>query len=271
MPITITNPVTGLFGPGATVLASTDLIGPIPIDFFWRISLTTAVTEQVQFRTDIQTFGSRTLSTIWLNPQNQILASHQQVIKDGDSARLLVELISAQQIVQESASVAVTYETTTGLPVIQQELQVPGSGGLTEEQALQLETTAQATAVDQLLDFLTLTEATSGPTGAPLVVPLGTATFGVIVRLATIPDDLVPSTPDGQYWVKTLAVVRVFRANDLWFRVPIHTPTKIVPFAHEGLTVWVTQAELNNWILNIRVLVDFLPGVTGQVYLMHTP
>lgn len=270
VPITINFPQPGLFGPGAQVSAHTDIIDPIGIDWIWRIRLQTQ-SEQTQFENRVPTTGGRSLTLVWGDPtSNLIIPNVQQVLKDGDQARVLVELLDAGFNVKESASVGVTYDTTVGLPVLEQ-LQGQTQGGLTAEQAEQLAGTAEATALSALTDALTLTELTNGPTSSPLVVPLNTVTFGVIVRLTSIPVGLEPQTPDGQYWVKTLAVVRVFRGNDLWIRAPIHTPTKIVAFEREGLTVWVANLTLTEWLLNIRVLVDWLPGVTGQVFQMHFP
>lgn len=271
MPITLVVPVTGLFGPGSQVIGGTNLIGPIPIDYFWRVSLTTSTGEVSTMYQEVVTGGSRNLSLVWLDPSIPIIPRDQQALKDGDQARVLVQLMDGSGVEKESISVGVTYDSTVGLPIIQQMQAQPGQGGLTEEQAQQLADVDTASSFARLTDALTLTELTSGPTGDPVVAPLASVTFGVIVRLTTIPEGLFPQTPDGQYWTKTLAVVRVFRGNDLWIRAPIHTPTKIVAFEKEGLTVWVTNLTLTQWLLNMRVLVDWLPGVTGRVYQMHFP
>jgi len=82
---------------------------------------------------------------------------------------------------------------------------------------------------------------------------------------------LSPITPDGDYWVKTLAVVRIFRGSDLWMRVPIHTSDKIVPLTGEGFAAAVVEVLTNLWLLNMSVQVSFLEGVLGEVFLMHFP
>jgi hypothetical protein len=270
MPITIINPGFGALTPGAQISGSTNLIGPIPLEWTWKFSLVDQTTEEVQLFQQISTQGSRNFAFQWLNPAVGIVQANSPRYMDGAQARLLVELIDTNFVVQESASVAVHYDSTTGLPTILQ-LQEQGQGGLTQEQAEQLAATTEASALEELTDALTLTELTSGPSSGPIVAPLPTVTFGIIVRLVEIPAGLEPQTPDQQYWVKTLATVRVFRGNDLWMRVPVHTPTKIIPFEKEGLTIWVANLTLTQWLLNIRVLVDFLPGVTGRVYQMHFP
>lgn len=270
MPITIINPARGVLWPGVEILAHTDIVGPIPLEWEWVISVLDATTEAVQLQQRSPTNGQRDLAWPWAVPGEQIIQNNSPTLVDGANVRLLVQLVDQFSVEKESLSIAVKYDTTVGLPIQLQALP-QAQGGLTAEQAQQLAGTDFTNTIAQSIDALLSTELTSGPTDQPLVVELQGVTFGVIVRLTAIPDELVPQTPDNQYWVKTLATVRVFRANDLWFRVPIHTPTKIVPFAHEGLQVWVTSAELNEWLLQIRVLVDFLPGVFGQVYQMHFP
>lgn len=272
MPITVAPEIPTIVGPGTSFQVSTDLIGPIPLEWNWVVSV---------YRDDI---SAENPMAYWTSKAN---GSHTQVLENyqaqfsnfaGDNLQQGVpctvqfRLLGSDGVTTEDASdrFPVKWDGSGALARWIQH-QVPAQGGLTPQESEQLAETTAATAVELSIDALTLTEATSGPTGLPVNVPLGFATFGVIVRLSTIPDGLEPQTPDAQYWVKTLAVVRLFRGNDLWFRVPIHTPTKIVPFAHEGLQVWVTSAQLNEWILNIRVLVDWLPGVTGRVFLMHTP
>lgn len=270
MPITITDPGLGVLTPGAQITGATDLIGPIPVDWEWAFTLEDATTEEPQVQQTISTFGLRNFAFKWLDPSQGIIQANSPRYMDGGNARLLVELRDAAHLVKESASVAVKYDTTTGIPELLQ-LQALKPVPIAAPVPAQVEATFEANALSTLTDALLLTELTSGPGSGPFVFPLPTVTFGVIVRLTTIPAALVPQTPDGQYWVKTLAVVRVFRGNDLWIRAPIHTPTKIVAFEKEGMTVWVANVTLSTWLLNIRVLVDFLPGVLGQVFQMHFP
>jgi hypothetical protein len=125
--------------------------------------------------------------------------------------------------------------------------------------------------LSKVIDALTLVEITNGPTGDPVTQFLVAWNFGIIVRLTTIPDGLAPITPDEQYWLPTLATVRLFRGNDLWLRVPIHTPTKLIPFANENLIVALSAITPTQWALQLTVQVNFLPGVEGQVFRMVFP
>lgn len=270
MPITIIEPGRGVLTPGLQITGFTDFVGPLLLDDQWWISLVDQATEEVQIQQRFPTNGIKDLAVTWLDPSVPQIEANSPRYMDGGAGRLLVELRHANGALLESASVAVKYDTTTGIPELLQ-LQALKPQPLPELQVEQIAETNKASAVDELTDSLTLTELTSGPTGQPLNVHLTSVTFGVIVRLVNIPDELVPQTPDNQYWSKTLATVRVFRGNDLWIRAPIHTPTRIVSFEKEGITIWVANATLTQWLLNIRVLVDFLPGVTGQVFQMHFP
>jgi len=188
----------------------------------------------------------------------------------GEPVSLTIELLDqSDQLVDTIAAPGPwTYDGTSNIAAF---VEAQPSAGLNAEQSQQLLEAHQATAVDQLLDRLTLTELSNGVSGAQVNVPLATVTFGILVRLATVPEGLEPQTPDGAYWTKTLATVRLFRGSDLWMRVPIHTPTKIVGLQQEELVVYVTNVALSTWLLNIRLIVDFLPGVTGQVFQMHFP
>lgn len=265
MPLIITNPLSGPLGPGFQI--GVQRLEGIDISWHW---VTTIVWHDEQGFPRLWQFNQKSNGGL---SQDLVLLHGEfgEGFEQGGNLDVTIQLLDTtddQVDVVHPPLGTYQYDGQTNVaPYLQSET----TGGLTTEQAQQLEGTAETSVVAELTDALTLTELTSGPTGNPLVVQLNSVTFGVIVRLTTIPAGLVPQTPDNQYWVKTLAVVRVFRGNDLWIRAPIHTPTKIVPFEKEGLVVWVANATLTQWLLNIRVLVDFLPGVTGQVYQMHFP
>lgn len=270
MPITIITPANGVLTPGAQIFGNTSLIGPIPNDWEWWFTLQDATHEETQLQQRIQSHGSREFTLQWLDPRVQIIMANSPRNMDGQPGRLLVQLMTPTAVQEESASTAIQYDGVTGLPTIQQIASQSGTG-LTPAQSQQLDEVHQATALSALTDALLLTELTTGPQSDQLVKLLTTVTFGVIVRLTTIPAELVPQTPDGGYWVKTLATVRLYRQNDLWIRAPIHTRTKIVPFESESLVVWVANLTLSTWLLGMNLVVDFLPGVFGQVYQMHFP
>jgi hypothetical protein len=137
---------------------------------------------------------------------------------------------------------------------------------------LQLQQTQQATWPQHVVDNLLTPFLGSGSADLPINANLTTPVFGVIVRLTSIPPELEAQTPDGDYWVKTLAVVRIFRGSDLWLRVPIHTSSKLINLWIEGLSLGLADAVLQaGWLLDLTLQTTFLPGVTGDVFLMRVP
>jgi len=137
---------------------------------------------------------------------------------------------------------------------------------------LQLQQASQATWPEHLVDSLALADLGLGDGDSPIGADLTTPVFGVIVRILSFPEELLPQTPDQDYWVKTLAVVRVFRGSDIWLRVPIHTSSKLINLWVEGIALGLADAVLSaGWLLDLSIQVDFLEGVTGQVLLMRLP
>ena len=175
----------------------------------------------------------------------------------------VVDSGTQEMIWQPSSNVALvdTGGTTTQPP-----------GGLTDAQALQLQQTQEATWPQHLVDQLTTVNLGTGSSSSPINANLGSPVFGIIVRITAVPSDLHPQTPDDNYWVTTLAVVRIFRGSDLWLRVPIHTSSKLINLWMEGLALGLADAVLSaGWLLNLTLQTSFLPGVEGQVLLMRVP
>jgi hypothetical protein len=173
---------------------------------------------------------------------------------------------------------------------------VSGQGGFTESDRLQLQATEKRTQVlgepeqlviqqpsgpvlttlgqifsRQTLDALTLDELTSGPTFDPVRVQFAGWYYGVIVRVTTIAEDLVPKTPDSQWYFPDLAVLRIFRGADLEYRRGIHTPT----FMQEQPWQWGSNI-LNTFDVlgvppDLTIAVDWRPGCAGQVFLQRLP
>lgn len=272
MPITIVTPLQGTgFGPAVQYSGSSDFIGPYPTTYFWETTVNEMTSEAV-------VAGEQLLNAQPAGFQNDFQAGHQAQtfssevgVLDGTTVHLTVTLRdSATGNAIDQGAIQVQWMPSTNIGRLV-DAHV-GQGGLTTDQALQLEQTHAAVAPLVGLDALTLTDLTpGGPSSGPINANLTTPVFGIIVRLASIPPELVPQTPDGNYWLTTLAVVRVFRGSDLWFRVPIHTSDKIIPMTGEGVVTAVAEALTNLWLLNLSVQVDFLPGVTGTVFLMNFP
>jgi len=193
-------------------------------------------------------------------------------LADGVNATVKV-ILSDNSGVLDQTVVQLPWHATTGLGSQAQALAVEhgSGGGLTTDQAQQLAEIHQSTFPSQLIDNITLFPLTNGPEAGPINSFLSDVCFGCIVRLASIPTPPEPQTPDGDYWLKTLAVVRVFRGSDLWLRVPVHTSNRMIPFQVNWLVASVDILTANNWLLNMSIQVTFLPGVTGEVFLMRFP
>lgn len=270
MPTIITTPVPNApFGPGFTFVVQTNTIGPFNGPITWDIHWTPDTGhdgEEIIGQYDVADPHSPFSTTFPIPAAIPRPTEHATQGTTGTFlARLLVNGDEA-----ERASVAVRAEWLIGAQF--QLGQKTGSGGaLTEEQALQLQETHDSTFPAISLDALTLQELTSGPQGEFVAAQLGAWIYGVLVRIAEVPPEFRVDTADGDYWVRSLAVVRIYRGSDLWKRVPVHTSSKLISFVEEGLVTAVAAILPVQWLLQISVQVSFAPGVLGQVYLLNNP
>lgn len=274
MPITITPTQPGnRVGPGLITSWQSSFIGPIETGSQFLTSITTDSEGSIGVVSHVQTTTSQLGSYTWYSDTSeQDAAQFKLQPRSGDSVFVQVKLLAPDHLtVLDSGTQAATWSSTDGLGQQISDQQTTVGGGLTSEQALQLSQTHASTFPDQLVDNLTLQPLTSGPTQGPVNSGLLHFTFGVIVRIANVPEDIRPGTPDGNYWWQDLAVVRVFRGADLWLRVPIHTSSKIVPFIEQNVVAGIAQVTGSLWLLNMSVQVNFRQGVTGEVFLMVFP
>lgn len=273
MPITINpqNPA-GLVGPGLSLRLQTDFIGPLPSTNLWTVTFTRPSDEVRAFEGIWRTNSNPVIVTPYISDTRLTSSSAaDSVFAEGSSSTVNVVIQpSGGGPAEDSGTAVAPWSNVAGLTNVIIKEQGTGAG-LTPEEATQLEQTHAQTFLSQTLDAVTLTPLTTGPSGGTISSFLPTPTFGVIVRIASVPPDLAPNTPDGDYWFPSLAVVRVFRGSDLWLRVPIHTSSKLVPFGDENLVVGVSALTLTQWILQLSIQVSFRDGVTGEVFLMHFP
>lgn len=274
MPITITPTQPGAFlTPGGGIQAQTDFIGPLPAGTTWDVHLLAASPSEQEIWTTTIVSQQHVVQTTLLTSRGDIAAtSGFYVPAQAEQTRLEVNLRTPSGVI-DTGIITAPWDATRGLGIQSQEQRSTStSGGLTPDQAVQLQETHESTALNQLVDALTLQNLTpAGPSNGPINSFLPEPIFGVIVRIANVPPDLVADTPDGDYWFPTLAVVRIFRGSDLWMRVPIHTSSKIVPLLNEGVVAAVSTAIANISILNLSLQVTFRAGVTGTVFLMNFP
>ena len=269
MPTIVVAPPGGVVAPGMNLTAISDFIGPVPPDASWQLVLLDRTSETTlnHWRTP---FVSKTQS-IALSLQNLSTTQVGVAAPDGTQVDIDARITSGSGITDQGISGPFTWNNTATLPNLLREVQSGGSGALTPIQAEQLEETHASTFLNISLDSLTLAELTSGPQGGFVNAFLPEWIYGVIVRIASVPPEFSVNTPDGDYWTKTLAVVRIYRGSDLWKRVPVHTSSKLISFVDEGLITAVAQIIPVNWLLQLSVQVSFGDGVTGQVFLMRLP
>jgi hypothetical protein len=301
VPITVTlNPPNHEVGPGFSIQLSSDFIGPLPIGSTWRVRGCT----DVEFRNaliDIQVpapghqYGGN-----WLNWDQSFTAATNQTAAAGTTVHVQAELLNQSFVVIDSGVADGVWQPSAGLGVqafLNTKQQGQGGGALTPEQNQLLVDTERRTQalgepVDlviraasglvqttlaqlfsrQTLDVVTLGEVTNGPTCEPVRASVDRWWFGVVIRVTTIPDELVPKTPDEQWYFPDLAVLRVFRGQDLEYRRGIHTPTFMTDHAP-----WQYSSPLYNLVQvfgappDTTIAVDWRAGCCGQVWLQVLP
>ena len=275
MPITITPPApSGAVGPFVQIAVSSDFIGPLPSDAFWHVFLGYgAEVNPLQTILEVRKSAVAHQDAIFLGKRSDntsYVRLVEHAFKDGSQALTTVLLETPSNVIDSGAQ-SFPWQADIGQLQLPDQVQAQAGGGLTDAQAIQLQETHAATFTDQLLDNLTLIPLTSGPSQGPVNSVLVDTVFGVIVRLATVPQEFQPIGPALDYWVKTLCEVRLYRSADLWHRYPIHTSSKLISFASENVIAAVTALTATQWLLNMSLQVTFLPGVTGEVFLMRFP
>lgn len=298
MPITITPlPPLNKFGPGLLTTFQSSLIGPLAVGTKWNIILSTGpegtFAETIfQFQRD----AFQVPFVQWIPRTSDLIheAVGPQYVGPGTTVYMVAQLLSPTNVVLDSGTLSEQFDPTSGLATQTATLvgALPTSGftstdrttienGLTAIQSgitSTIHTAAGAVQKTlgelfsrQTLDRLTLAEITTGPTSAPVRANVDGAWFGVIVRMTTIAANLQPMTPDQDWYLADLAVLRVRRGVDLEFRRGIHTSSwlELSPWKYANLIVDV--AALGFAPPEVEVLVDFKEGCAGQVYLMAFP
>jgi hypothetical protein len=275
VPITITPPSPGtVIGPFVLITAQSDFIGPLPSGSFFLTQVYGSpepgpLSNILEIRTPTTANGHGVfLGEDVANSAYSTFRDH--TAKDGEQIHITVELHSPSSTL-DSGTITLPWQSDVGQIQLPTQIHGGTTGGLTPVQAQQLTETHASTFADQLVDDLTLIPLTAVPSFGPVNANLLDTTFGVIVRLATVPAELVPQTPDNDYWIKTLAVVRIFRGSDLWKRYPIHTSNRLISFLDESVVASVTALTATQWLLNMTMQVTFAPGVSGSVFLMRFP
>lgn len=273
MPITINPQNPGnLIGPGLVVRAQSSLIGPLPTTTVWDFQINTPADEQLVYKCRILSQGNPTFLTLQIpNSAKQSETSPTIAVPENNSVTINVNVQEAGAgPADDTGTTTAVWSNTAGLTEMIKQT-VGTQGGLTPELATQIDetwqSTAQVIAVDSTVPATGPGSLPGGVISAVMPVPI----FGIIVRITQLPDDLVASTPDGDYFFPSLAVARIFRGSDLWMRVPVHTSSKMIPLFGDVITAAVATITAATWLAQMSYQVSFREGVAGTVTEMRFP
>lgn len=278
-----------------TIGVTSDFIGPVPIGSLWDLTISTDQEQTLAIQSwDEPATAAGQHNIHWgfrpggeFHPGLQVAVSGQNVrvgvyLLEGGTGAILDEGFT-NAIWQPSSNEAIVTQAFGGagtngaaissdLAAIQTQLQT-----LTDAVTLAIPSltnplqTLAAALSPTLLDDITLHELSPGITGNFVGANLTALIWGIVIRIATVPPELVPLTPDGDYYQPTLAVVRIFSGSDLLTRVPIHTTSKIIPFQKGFWETAIAAVEHYLWPNSMSLQVTWLAGVTGQVFEMLVP
>lgn len=274
MPITFTPQSVGnLFGPGLAITLNTS-VATLPSTANWQFQITedTDILPGRTFHVMTQKTSSSAPVFIWDIPTGTQTEQDNHARPAAQATiRLNAQVFTDNSLTQtiDTGQGTAVFEPTVGLAEVVKANQ--GTGGFTEnDRALQQqigEATIPTINIDTTVPIVSAPSLPGGTVSAVMPLPL----FGLIVRISSIPTDISPGTPDGDYFFPSLAVVRIFRDADLWLRVPVHTSTKVIPLFGENIQAAVANALALNWIAAMTYQVSFGPGVVGTVTEMHFP
>lgn len=274
MPITITpeNPA-GLVGPGLAMRLESSLPGPFPSSAVWTFTFVEPTDDIIFYEGQLH----QTSPIVFLTPGITIgwspqLDLQQDALLEGASVNLNANVqLAGGGPADDTGSATAHWSSQTGIPALTKFYAQQTGGGLTPTESQQLQGTYDSTFPQLGVDLtIPVTGSPSAP-GGQISGDFPVPAFGLIVRILSVPEGLVPNTPDGGYWTPSLAVVRVFRGSDLWMRVPVHTETKMIPLFTDVVTAAVSTLTAVTWVANMHYTVYFREGVVGTVTEMRFP
>lgn len=283
---------------------SSSFIGPIATGSHFALLLHEPTTSEINLVSHFVTTDSPVLAGVHfgipIQGENTSLIARSfapPTITDGTTIRLEAQLQDPSSTVLDSGTLDMPWSNTAGLSEILQFVYTRQGGGLTTAQASQLTTidTNTSTLIGQTqvpvtdatgtttqmsigaflgtksLSDLTVTEITSGPTGSTVTRNLTAFVFGIIIRIANVPSNLTPITPDDDWYVPDLAVVRIRHGTDLFLRRAIHSSSAIIQWDRGIYQIAFQAVEVAVWPTSMTLEVNWRTGVTGQVFLMLSP
>jgi hypothetical protein len=272
VPITITlpQPLNGV-APGLSFRWASDFVGPLPTGSQINVELLEAPPGENGYFTYEQPTAANS-GTVNLMMGDQLFVADNAWPHDGDQVLLRLRLEQPGHVVVDAGDLATTWHESAGLGVQgNAAIAQAQGGGFTAADRATIQVTQAWAALDTFITSLILEDMGTAPPGGQLAAQLPEWRYGIIVRLTQIPADLTPTGPDQDYWVKTLASVRIFRGTDILHRIPIHRSSQIIPFEGNGMILQFPAVAVDLWAPGLTVEVDFLAGVAGQAFLMRLP
>lgn len=299
MPITIAPaPDLTTIGPGLPLQLSSNFIGPFPSDSQWHLDINL----DADFVKPFLSFTHPcTGPIIQLNMFIDKTWAEQRKGWTPIEDRIVVveaRITTNTGTIDSGTNTTLHWDGQTGLSYLieAQSGTTPVEGGFTESDRQLLSATEQRSTIlgevgqlvvktasgpvpttlselfsRPLLDTLTLDELTTGPTCDPVRVRVADWYFGVIVRVTTVADGLVPKTPDGSWYFPDLAVLRIFRGADLEYRRGIHETSFMVEKPWQWGWQVLNVARFFGVAADYTIAVDWREGCCGQVFLQRFP
>lgn len=287
-----------LLGLGASLQISSSIgTGPTPAGYNWWITpynLESSTHEGYRWVTPAVNFGPQFVTFGQSGTGRSLIIFDTAGVQDNSPIGIDLSLVSPTVHVDDTTiSTGWKWQGDGTIPYYLQ--QYPGTA-LTSDQATQLSnadsqsaaalagvTATIATAGSSvtatlgslfsgsLLDALTLTELTSGPTCTRFVAGLAGSPFGLIIRCTTIPE-FYPFTAPGDTWTPLDLVVATFiRGSDTLQRTGIHTATHMFYPMPGNIMPIGNDLPLNFVPPDYSVQIDPGNGVCFRVYGMNLP
>jgi len=272
MPITITLPDPHqLVGLGLGIQLKSDFIGPLGANATWHLQINAEPPAEAEFWSQFFPAKSTELQTLVGTDRTTTLPL-LTAPKDADPVVVTSALFDTTGAQVDSGTAPATWSSTAGLG--NQALALTTTtvdNGFTTSDRESLAQIQGWVVLDRFITQMSLESLGVSPPGGQIGSELPTAVYGVLVRFTQLDPTLVPATPDDDYFVKTLGVVRVFKGSDIVVRVPLHRSSQIIPFFGNGLSLQVASLWFSEWAAGLTLEVDLLAGCAAEVFLMHSP
>lgn len=281
----------GLVGPGVFVRLTSDLIGPIPNDSQWQLSVYTDTelgeNGKVLFEHKAATIPLQVDWRLQVPEQGKTQEGRPAVPQEGQAIKVLAEVRSPTLGHQDTSDFVDKLWTNGNIGTqiaLTQQSQVPIDNTV-QLQAIQDALTVPLTAVGQAvtttvgallapfrIDFSPTISLSGGVTCNPVRLNLsGAAFYGIKIHVVTIPEDWRFGTPDGDWGFHDLAVLSCWINDDQLVRCGIHTPSFVLTPLPGTATPFISSSIAELQPPGYAVHVDWAEGVCGEVLGINLP